>query len=633
MTHQRAFKVTAGEPGEHLVNMVLKGQICNPKQCISIKEKLAPKLVIEAGEARADRTAAPTLAGEAFPADRPPPVLEGAEAAAHGAGDDGEPPMGEGIGSFLVIAFLAGLGALVTPCVFPMIPITVSFFSKFAKVSIQRSVTMASIYAGSIVGTFTLLGIVISLIFGAVGMQALSASAGFNIFLFLLLVVFAFNLFGLFEIQVPSWLISRSAQREQELSSDDGSLGRQAMGVFFMAITFTLVSFTCTVGFIGVVLAEAAKGNWFYPAVGMLAFSLAFSLPFFFLAVFPSWADKLKGKGGDWMVAVKVILGFIELAGAFKFLSNVDLVWQWELITRPFVLACWVGIFGAAGLYLLRVFNLPHSDESRTVGPIRMTFAIIMVSLAVFSSTGIRDTKSMGGWIDGWLPPPVYPGQEHTAGGEGGESEHLAWIVDDIPGALTKAQGENKPVFIDFTGYTCTNCRYMEMSMFPRKEIRSKLEQMVLVTAYTDCEQQVCEDQRDMQVERYDTAALPFTPSTTRTTIRSSTPLRRVRTIRRSTTRGWRERSTNGPRSSPPHGPNAGGRGSGRRHSRTEHSARGRGHTGRFRVPVDFRRHADQAVVDARGMGVRELLGLVVWAVQTRARARLPAGFGQGAAH
>ncbi|TPV95804.1 MAG: redoxin domain-containing protein [Myxococcales bacterium FL481] len=506
-TLERAFKVTGGEPGATSVHFVLRGQICNPKQCISIKEKLAPELVIETGEPRAERTAAPTLAGEAFPADRPPPVLEGADAA---HSPDGAPPMGEGLGSFLVIAFLAGLGALVTPCVFPMIPITVSFFSKFAKVSMQRSVTMASIYAGSIVGTFTLLGIVISLIFGAVGMQALSASAGFNIFLFLLLVVFAFNLFGLFEIQVPSWLISRSAQREQELSSDDGSLGRQAMGVFFMAITFTLVSFTCTVGFIGVVLAEAAKGNWFYPAVGMLAFSLAFSLPFFFLAVFPSWADKLKGKGGDWMIAVKVVLGFIELAGAFKFLSNVDLVWQWELITRPFVLACWVGIFFTAGLYLLRIFNLAHSDDTRTVGPVRMLFAMIMLSLAAFSSTGIRDTKSMGGWIDGWLPPPVYPGQEAAHAAEGGESEHLPWIVDDIPGAMTKAKAENKPVFIDFTGYTCTNCRYMEMSMFPRAEIRSKLEQMILVTAYTDCEEQVCDDQRDMQVERYDTAALPF---------------------------------------------------------------------------------------------------------------------------
>ncbi|MEE9383935.1 MAG: thioredoxin family protein [Nannocystaceae bacterium] len=504
--HRRGFKLTDGQVGTKGIPFVVRGQICNPKQCISIKEKLSAKLTVAAGEARAERTAVLALEGEPFPQDRPEPKVAGATDRGHG----GAPPMGEGLWGFLAIAFLAGLGALVTPCVFPMIPITVSFFSKFAKVSIQRSVTMASIYAGSIVATFTLLGVIISLIFGAVGMQALSSSVTFNVFLFLLLVVFAFNLFGLFEIQVPSWLISRSAQKEQDLSSDDGSLGRQALGVFFMAITFTLVSFTCTVGFIGVVLAEAAKGNWFYPALGMLSFSLAFSLPFFFLAVFPSWADKLKGKGGDWMVAVKVVLGFVELAGAFKFLSNVDLVLQWELVTRPFVLACWVGIFLCAGFYLLRFFNLPHSDESRTVGPIRMSFAVMLISLAVFSSTGIRDHKSMGGWIDGWLPPAIYPGQEGAVATAGGVAEHLAWLKDDIPGGMAKARGENKPVFVDFTGYTCTNCRYMEMSMFPRAEIRSKLEQMVLVTAYTDCEEQVCDDQRQMQVQRYDTAALPF---------------------------------------------------------------------------------------------------------------------------
>ncbi len=501
--HQRTFRLTRGSVGELVVQVVVRGQICDEHQCIPFKEKLDAKIRVEEGTPRQTHldTAIPALKGESFPPDRPAPSADAAT-------ESGTLPLGDGFLGFMIIAFLAGLGALVTPCVFPMIPITISFFSKYAEVSLRRSVTMGGIYAGSIVLTFTLIGVIVSLIFGAVGMQTLSASAGFNIFLTLLLVVFAFNLFGLFEIQVPSWLISRTSQKEQELTSDDGSLSRQAAGVFFMALTFTLVSFTCTVAFIGVVLAEAAKGNWFYPALGMLAFSFAFSLPFFFLAVFPSWANKLQGKGGDWMVAVKVVLGFLELAGAFKFLSNVDLVWQWGLITRPLVLAIWVAVFGGAGLYLLRIFNLPHSDpDTRTVGPIRMFFALCMFALAAYSTTGIRDTKSMGGWLDGWLPPAVYPGQEAA---EAGESGHLPWIVDNVDKGMEKAKNENVPLFVDFTGYTCTNCRYMEGSVFPRPDVRSRLEKMVLVTAYTDCEQEVCEKQRDYQIKRFDTAALPF---------------------------------------------------------------------------------------------------------------------------
>jgi thiol:disulfide interchange protein DsbD len=423
VVHSRAFKLPRGPivAGSIPMEIAIKGQICSGERCILVREKLEAKLTVEPGLPRPWRERAPQLKGEPFPPERPAP--KGGAAHAPGA-----PPLGRGLLGFLLIAFLAGLGALVPPCVFPMIPITISFFSKFAKVSMRRSVTMASIYAGSIVVTFTLTGVLVSAIFGAAGMQTLSASPLFNIFLTLLLVVFVLDLLGLFEIQIPSWLVMRTSEKERDLSGDDGSLARQAAGVFFMAITFTLVSFTCTVGFIDVVLAEASKGNWFYPTVGMLAFSLAFSLPFFALAVFPSWAEKLKGKGGDWMVAVKVVLGFLELACAFKFLSNVDLIWQWSLVTRPFVLACWVVIFSLAGLYLLRVYNLPHSDEeARRVGPVRMLFACALFALAVYAATGIRDTKTMGGWLDGWLPPAVYPGQEAEAAGAG----HLSWIVND----------------------------------------------------------------------------------------------------------------------------------------------------------------------------------------------------------
>ena len=507
--YERVFSVTAAPSGALVVPITARGQICNEDRCIPFNETATAPLTIESGPSRSGRQAVPSLQGESFPENRPAPTA--AEAVPTSDSAKKKPPLGNGFLGFVLIAFLAGLGALVTPCVFPMIPITISFFSKFSKVSMKRSATMATIYAGSIVTTFTLVGVLVSVIFGAVGMQTLSASAAFNIFLTLLLAVFAMNLFGLFEIQMPGWLVAKTSEKERSLSGKDGSLVSQAAGVFFMALTFTLVSFTCTVGFIGVVLAEASKGNWFYPAVGMLSFSLAFSLPFFFLALFPSFADKLRGKGGDWMVAVKVVLGFLELAGAFKFLSNVDLLWQWAVITRPLVLAIWAALFSAAGLYLLRIFNLPHSDsDTRHVGPIRMLFAILLFALAVYSATGIRDTKSMGGWLDGWLPPAIYPGEPTPDDREQANEDHLTWIVDDIEKGFRDAKEEGKALFIDFSGYTCTNCRYMEGAVFPKPQVRTRLEKMVRVTAYTDCEQEVCDRQRKYQLKRFDTAALPF---------------------------------------------------------------------------------------------------------------------------
>ncbi len=504
--YERAFLLEPKQKeGKKSVEVSVKGQICNDERCIPFKEKESVVFSVEPGLTRPDRAAQPKLQGEPFGPNRKvsgdvSPKVE----------KEGAVPLGNGFFGFILIAFLAGLGALVTPCVFPMIPITVSFFSKFAKVSIRRSVSMALVYALSIIATFTLAGVLVSAIFGAVGMQSLSASVGFNLFLTALLVVFAFNLFGLFEIQMPSWLVMRTSAKERTLAEKgERSFVSRAAGVFFMAVTFTLVSFTCTVGFIGVVLAEAAKGNWFYPAVGMAVFSFAFSLPFFFLAVFPSWAEKLRGKGGDWMVAVKVVLGFLELASALKFLSNVDLIQQWGVVTRPLVLTLWTGLFAGAGLYLLRIFNLPLSDpDVRHVGPIRMFFAVLLFSLAAYSASGIRDTASMGGWLDGWLPPAVYPGQEQTAAADDGG--HLSWIVNDIEKGRAAAKQKNVPLFVDFTGYTCTNCRYMEGAVFPVPAVRSRLEKMVLVSAYTDCEQPVCEQQREYQIKRFDTAALPL---------------------------------------------------------------------------------------------------------------------------
>jgi len=504
VTHERTFRVTAPIEGSK-VTVVMRGQICTEARCIPIKETVDLTLVTEPGAPRETHAQPPQLAGEEFPPNRPPPT------AANEADTSGTELPGEGDRwGFIIFAFLAGLAALLTPCVFPMIPLTVSFFSKYAEVSFRRSAIMASVYVIAIIATFTLLGVAVSAIFGAVGMQVLSSSAGFNIFLALLLFVFAFNLFGYFEIKIPGWLVGRSSDKERELTAQDKPLGSQMLGVIFMALTFTLVSFTCTVAFIGIVLAKAAEGAVLDATIGMLAFSTGFSLPFLLLAMFPSWADKLRGKSGDWMVAIKVVLGFLEFAAAFKFLSNVDLLWEWGVVTRPFVLALWAGTFVAAGLYMLRMFNFPHSDTTQTnVGPGRIMMAIAFFAIAIYSTSGIRDHKTMGGWIDAWLPPVPYPGE--LVSGSGDESGgHLNWIDDDIDKGMAVAQTQGKALFIDYTGYTCTNCRYMEGSVFPRPEVRERLAKMVRVRAYTDGGKEVHDRQRDDQVKRFGTAALPF---------------------------------------------------------------------------------------------------------------------------
>lgn len=503
VTHRRAFRVPEAEPGPRQVEVVVSGQICNDGKCISIAKKrggsFQSELRIEAGTPRAEFLQVAQLEGEEFPADRTVPVLEESKPPTSSLGE-------EGLFSYLVLAFLAGLGALVTPCVFPMIPITVAFFSKFSEVSMRRTVTMAGVYSFTIISTFTVLGVLVSLLFGAVGMQAISSSIAFNLFLALLLSLFALNLFGLFEIQVPNFLIARTSARENDLLDEKGSMGAQMLGVLFMGLTFTMISFTCTVGFIGIVLAEAARGNWFYPALGMLSFSTAFALPFFFLAVFPSFADRLRGRAGDWMTAVKVSLGFLELAGSWKFYSNVDLLLRWGIVTRSLVLAAWTGIFSVAGLYLLRVFQLGEGSESRQIGPARMLAAAGMLGMAAYSASGISSTRSMGGWIDGWLPPAVYPGTEAEVSGSSHES--LSWITDDIEKGMKTAKEENRPLFIDFTGYTCTNCRFMEESVFPQGKVHERLDSMVLVRAYQDGPRG--EEIADYQVEHFGTAALPL---------------------------------------------------------------------------------------------------------------------------
>lgn len=492
--------------GELLVKV--RGQICE-EQCLNQTLELKVPL-----EVRADRAGAiaPAPFGDELSVGAAPPGPSAPAASVGPRSENIDDLKKGGIWSFLFKAFLFGLAALATPCVFPAIPLTVSFFSKFSGESFGRGARLAGVYAGTMVFAFTAAGVLISILFGVTGVQSFAAHPFFNLFLGVVLGFFSLNLLGLFEIQAPQFLVGFANGLETKFGR--AATGGVAKGGFsdyvvvsVAAVTATTVFFTCTVGFVGLVLVSAASGDWFWPSLGMLAFASAFAMPFFLLAMFPQAATRLRGKGGSWLGATRVTLGFLELAAATKFLSNADLVWRTGLLSREVVLAFWVPLFGLAGLYLLGKLRIGHEkvgDEDGAVSVLQMLASAVMFSLSIYLAVGLFNGRAFGGWVDGWLPP-VSAGGAAVAGAPTG----LDWIEDRAAGqALAKDQGQL--VFVNYTGYTCTNCRYMEGGVFTRPEIRKLLEKMVRVELYTDGGTPEQDANRDDQVKRFQTAALPF---------------------------------------------------------------------------------------------------------------------------
>ncbi|MBM3889479.1 MAG: DUF255 domain-containing protein, partial [Verrucomicrobia bacterium] len=261
-------------------------------------------------------------------------------------------------------------------------------------------------------------------------------------------------------------------------------------------LVFTLTSFTCTAPFIGPLLVAITQGAWFWPLVGMSVFAATFASPFFVLSLFPGWLAGLP-KSGSWMNATKVVMGFLELAAAMKFLSNADLIWEWGVFTTPVVLASWVILAALTGLYILGKIRLPHDEPVESVGGVRLMFSMVFLVLALVMAPGLWKIPPPN-LIDSYLPVPVALKQE----------ERLTW-GDDYPRALAQAKAQGKNVFIDFTGYTCTNCRWMEITMFPQPEVEALLKQFVLVQLYTDGGPHGQQNQ-DFQVARFGDAALPL---------------------------------------------------------------------------------------------------------------------------
>jgi thiol:disulfide interchange protein DsbD len=407
--------------------------------------------------------------------------------------------------SFLWLAMSLGALSLLTPCVFPMIPITVSYFSNHSAGDRTRSVKLATVYSLGIIATFTLLGILIAVFIGAAGINLFAANPWVNLLITGIFLFFAFNLFGAYEITVPAGVLTKL----DGLTRSKEGVGSGVVGALLMGLTFTLTSFTCTSPFVGTILVSASNGDWQKPLLGMLAYSSVFALPFFVLALAPQLVSQLPRAGG-WMNSIKVAMGFLEIAAAMKFLSNADLVLKWGIFTRDVVLAVWIAIGVVMAFYLLGKFQLSHDSKPEGIGAVRLASAVASLAIAFYLLTGLFGSPL--GELESFLPPMTerVTSENKIVAGNQKPNGELTWITNDYEAALKKAKEENKSIFIDFTGYTCTNCRWMEANMFSKPDVSRELGNYVLVRLYTDGEGKPYEDFQKMQEEKFSTVALPF---------------------------------------------------------------------------------------------------------------------------
>ena len=403
------------------------------------------------------------------------------------------------IWTYIWIALTAGLAALLTPCVFPLIPLTVSYFSNQGGGQKKTNWGQALIFGLSIILIFTGLGAILSVILGVSGVSQFASNPWVNLFIGVLFIFFGVSLLGLFELRLPYQLTNWLNRKSNESGGVTGTL--------FMGFTISAVSFSCTAPFVGAILAATAGGEWFYPIIGMLAFSTAFAAPFVLLALFPRYLESLP-KSGSWMNVVKVILGFIILAASIKFLANADIIFEWGLITRPLGIAAWITFFFIAGLYLLGFFALHGEEKPKSITSGRLLLAIPFFLFSFYLIPGLMGA-SLGIW-DAWLPASkstdVSVVRSISSSGNG-ETVESQWS-DNYEESLEKAVAENVPVFVDFTGYTCTNCRAMEATVFPLDNIQEKFSQMEQVKLYTDGGSKAEENQQ-LQFDITGTLALP----------------------------------------------------------------------------------------------------------------------------
>jgi thiol:disulfide interchange protein len=453
---QYARLAKTAQPGALPLTVGIKYQACDASGCQpprTDKIEIAP-LTIEAGEARKEYLTANTSI--ATPTDK---TLSG--------------PLWQ----LILTGFGAGLLALITPCVFPMIPVTLAFFTKQAtqkdehgntQTDSKAVVKLASVYATGIIVAFTAIGLVLAVTIGAAGANNFAAHPVTNLVFGILFVVFGLAMLEVMEIRPPRFLEDKAGQARQKSG---------IVGVLLMGITFVITAFTCTAPFIGTVLVAAATGDLSRPIIGMLAFSSALALPFFLLAFFPALLAKMP-KSGAWLTTVKGAMGFLELAAATKFFSNTDLIWKWEVITRPMMFGLWAVIAFAAAAWLFGKLEIGFNTPSGKPTIVRATWAALFALCGVYSLYGLTG-KPTAPALEAFLPPSEY------GGFGGGKSDGLPWL-DNLEAGKTLAKTQNKKIFIDFTGHTCSNCRDVEKNVFSRADIQNLLKEYVLVRLYTD---------------------------------------------------------------------------------------------------------------------------------------------------
>ncbi|SBW03336.1 conserved membrane hypothetical protein [uncultured Dysgonomonas sp.] len=464
----------------------LRSQVCSEVdgQCIPIKIDLSfkskdlPATLVPASGTSADTTdeassvdtassdtLSQTSTTPASSSDLWKPVIE--EVKAYGAAGD---TSDQSLFWIFLGGFGGGLVALLTPCVWPMIPMTVSFFLKRNKKNKGKAIKDAMTYGLGIIIIYVALGLLITAIFGASALNDLATSAIFNLIFFALLVVFAISFFGAFELVLPS---SWTNKMDQKADSTTGIIS-----IFFMAFTLALVSFSCTGPIIGTLLVQAAgSGSIVAPAIGMSGFALALAIPFSLFAIFPSWLESMP-KSGGWLNSVKVVLGFLELALALKFFSVADLAYGWGILDREVFLVLWIAIFALLGVYLLGKLKLPHDSDLKHVSVPRLFLAIISFAFAIYMIPGLWGAPLKS--ISAFSPPlftqdfNLYKGEVHAK-------------FDDYEAGMDYARKNNKPVMIDFSGYGCVNCRKMEASVWTDARVKDLLEKdYVLITLMVD---------------------------------------------------------------------------------------------------------------------------------------------------
>ena len=458
-TFQRQFRVTANGPT--LPTITIHYQTCNDRECLPPTQMTLPLTV--------------------------------AASAAALSGPGGSQSGDTGLGWFLLGAFGAGLITLLTPCVFPLIPITLTSFVKQADGDRGRLVRLSSGYALGIVALYVGLGILVTALAGAAGLDRLGSNPWVNLLIFALFVLFALSFFEAVTVSLPVNLGALQAAGRKH-----GGL----LGIGLLGIAFVLASFTCIAPFVGTVLVASAGGPSLRPTLGLLAFAVAFALPFFVFALFPQWIARIP-RSGPWLSRVKGTLGFVELAAALKFLSNADLYWQWKVLTQPVLLAAWAVLLACAALYLLgllRIGIVAETEKQRKpISMGRRVAAGVFLAGAVYCLWGLAGRPI--NLLQTYLPPRGY-GSSTTPTPQG-----LPWLTN-YHEALVEARAQNKPLLIDFTGNFCTNCRYNENNVFPTAAVQHELGNFVRVQLYTDGQHDGANQK--LQLDKFGDIALPL---------------------------------------------------------------------------------------------------------------------------